>query len=106
MVPATTSVCSRRLPAPRNRRTSTSAPTSALATPSSARRWAPWSSTWLRRLGGLPGAIGVVGTGNGGASPGYDLEQIEALNVPEPGSLSLIGLGLAGLVARRRRQRQ
>ena len=57
-------------------------------------------------LGGVGvNAIRVVGSGDGGASPGYDLQGIEALNVPEPGTLSLIGLGLAGLVARRRRQR-
>jgi len=53
-------------------------------------------------------AIRVFGTGLGGASPGYDLEHILIRHdggvIPEPGTVTLLGLGMAGLAAYRRRK--
>jgi len=53
-------------------------------------------------------AVRVFGTGLGGASPGYDLEHIEIIHdggvIPEPGTITLLGLGMAGMAAYRRRK--
>ncbi len=50
--------------------------------------------------------IKFVGLDNGGTSPGFDLDAVEALNsapVPIPGALYLLGPGLLGLIGLKRR---
>jgi hypothetical protein len=73
------------------------------------------SDTYVLDLAGFAGALSVIGgtyfthvTIGGqdllGASQGFDLDAVAINRVPEPGTLALLGLGLAGLGLSRRRK--
>jgi len=55
-----------------------------------------WSTTWVYPNGG--------GGQSGGLSHGFALGRGATTNVPEPGTLALLGLGMLGVVFARRRR--